>query len=202
MLQTLRKSELPMYLSVPALKSSCIAPLFRALRRKSRTLVAVSVAAGTLIPAAFARQGAARIHAAPRSAVQKPAVPDSPVLLDAMTTELHRAFASLAKSGAQGKDDKQVPPYFLSYSVGDAEMVSIRAQYGALVDSSTNRVRVADVQVRLGDPKLDNTHGNHRGSAVNSLQLPLVDDRQALGRTLWLATNTGYSNALDNYMRV
>ena len=29
-----------------------------------------------------------------------------------------------------------------------------------------------------------------------------MDDRQALGRTLWLATNTGYSNALDNYLRV
>jgi predicted Zn-dependent protease len=123
----------------------------------------------------------------------------APVLLDAMTTELHRAFASLGKSGS---DEKQPPPYFLSYSVSDADMVSIRAQYGALVDSSTNRVRVADIQVRLGDPKLDNTHGAHRGSAVNSLQLPLVDDRQALARTLWLATNTGYSSALDNYLRV
>src|SRR5579863_10516776 len=122
----------------------------------------------------------------------------TPVLLDAMTTELHRAFTSLGKAG----DDKQVPPYFLSYSVGDADMVSIRAQYGALVDSSLNRARVADIQVRLGDPKLDNTHGSHRGSAVNSLELPLVDDRQALARTLWLATNTGYSNALDNYLRV
>jgi predicted Zn-dependent protease len=81
-------------------------------------------------------------------------------------------------------------------------MVSIRAQYGALVDSSANRARVADIQVRLGDPNLDNTHGSHRGSAVNSLQLPLVDDRQALARTLWLATNTGYSNALEQYMKV
>ena len=42
----------------------------------------------------------------------------------------------------------------------------------------------------------------HRGSAVNSMQLPLTDDREALARTLWLATNTGYGNALDNYLRV
>jgi TldD protein len=123
----------------------------------------------------------------------------APILLDAMTAELHRAFTALGKSGA---DDKQPPPYFLSYSVSDADMISIRAQFGALVDSSSNRARVADIQVRLGDPKLDNTHGAHRGSAVNSLQLPLVDDRQALARTLWLATNTGYSTALDNYLRV
>ncbi len=39
---------------------------------------------------------------------------------------------------------------------------SIRAQYGAVVDSGTNHVRVADIQVRLGDPALDNTHGSHR----------------------------------------
>jgi predicted Zn-dependent protease len=63
-------------------------------------------------------------------------------------------------------------------------------------------MRVADVQVRLGGPKLDNTHGAHRGSAVTSTELPLSDDREALGRSLWLATNTGYGNALDNYMRV
>ena len=122
----------------------------------------------------------------------------SPAILDAMTSELHRAFTSLGKQG----DDKQLPPYFLSYSVSDASAVSIRAQFGALADSSTNHMRVADVQVRLGDPKLDNTHGNHRGTAVNSLQLPIGDDREALVRTLWLATNAGYSNALDNFLRV
>jgi predicted Zn-dependent protease len=121
-----------------------------------------------------------------------------PVLLDTMTTELHRAFTSLGKQG----DEKQLPPYFLSYSVSDADMVSVRAQFGALVESSANHIRVADVQVRLGDPSLDNTHGNHRGSAVNSMQLPLTDDRVALARSLWLATNAGYGNAIDNYLRV
>jgi predicted Zn-dependent protease len=122
--------------------------------------------------------------------------------MDAMTTELHRAFTSLGKQAPGKQDDKQLPPYFLSYAVSDASAVSIRAQFGALVDSSANHERVADVQIRLGDPKLDNTHGTHRGSAVKSLQLPLGDDREALGRSLWLATNAGYGTALDNYMRV
>lgn len=135
--------------------------------------------------------------ALPASAGAQPAA-GTPVILDAMTTELHRAITSLGKQG----DAKQLPPYFLSYAVSDASMVAIRAQFGALVDSSANHARVADVQVRLGDPKLDNTHGNHRGSAVNSTSLPLSDDREALGRSLWLATNQGYSAALDNYLRV
>ena len=134
------------------------------------------------------------------SFAQKAAPAQAPVLLDAMTTELHRAFTSLGTQTAS--KDAQLPPYFLSYSVSDASVATVRAQYGAVVDSSANRVRVADIQVRLGDPKLDNTHGTHRGSAVNSLQLPLTDDREALARSLWVATNTGYSTALDNYLRV
>ena len=131
------------------------------------------------------------------AAAQQP----TPVILDAMTTELHRAFTALGKPATAG-DDKQLPPYFLSYSISDTSFVSVRAQYGALSDSSASRVRVADVQVRVGDPKLDNTHGNHRAAAVNTLQLPLGEDREALARSLWLATNTGYGNALDNFLRV
>jgi predicted Zn-dependent protease len=122
----------------------------------------------------------------------------APILLDAMTTELHRAFTSLGKQG----DGKQMPPYFLSYSVSDASSVSIHAQFGALVDSSSNHVRVADVQVRLGEPRLDNTHGAHRSSAETSTVMPLGEDREALARTLWLATNTGYGNALESYLQV
>jgi predicted Zn-dependent protease len=155
--------------------------------------VAFAAFALALPAAAGAQQGIPVLHPADESQSA-----GAPVLLDAMTTELHRAFTSLGKQG----DSKQLPPYFLSYSVSDASAVAIRAQYGALVDSSANRVRVADVQVRLGDAKLDNTHGTHRGSAVNSLQLPLTDDHEALGRSLWLATNTGYGTALDNYLRV
>ncbi len=160
---------------------------------------------------------------APASAQQS-----APVLLQAMTTELHRAFTSLGKlpsltaqpsnaapssssapPDAKGSNvtttpatDQQLPPYFLSYSVSEASYVSIRAQFGGLVDSSSGRTRIADVQVRVGSPALDNTHGTHRASAVNSIQLPLGDDREAIQRSLWIATNTGYGNALDNYLRV
>jgi predicted Zn-dependent protease len=152
------------------------------------------------LPSGFSRCALAALTVTLAAAANAPmaAAQQGPVLLDAMTTELHRAVTSLGKQD----DDKQMPPYFLSYAVSDADQVSIRAQYGAVVDSSANRMRVADVQVRLGDPKLDNTHGTHRGTAVNSMQLPLVDDREALARTLWVATNTGYGNALDSYLRV
>ena len=143
---------------------------------------------------------AALVCALPASAT---AQQTTSALLDAMTSELHRAFTSLGRqSPATQEPDKQLPPYFLSYAVSDASMVSIRAQFGALVTSSANHIRIADVQVRLGDPALDNTHDSHRASAVNSVLLPLTDDREALVRSLWLATNAGYGNAIDNFLRV
>jgi TldD protein len=134
---------------------------------------------------------------APGLPAQQVQLPPLPPLLDTMTSELNRAMGSLGKQG-----DRQLPPYFLSYSVSDASGTTIRAQYGALVNSEDSRQRVVDVQVRVGDPKLDNTHGAHRGTAVNTLQLPVSEDREALSRSLWLATNSGYGTALDNYLRV
>jgi len=160
--------------------------------------LAITALALALPVAACAQHIVPALHSADKNAAAGP-----PVLLDAMTTELHRAFTSLGRQETGNQESsKQLPPYFLSYAVSDASFVSIQAQYGAVVASSVSQLRMADVQVRVGDPKLDNTHGTHRGSAVNSLQLPLTDDREALARSLWVATNTGYGTALDNYLRV
>jgi len=143
----------------------------------------------------------------------KPAVvAQEPVLMQAMETELHRAVADLGNAitpvaSASDKVDKSekslaLKPYFLSYSVADAESVSINAQYGAITGSSENHSRTADVQIRLGSPLLDNTHDTHRTSALTTLPLPLSDDRAAIERSLWFATNRGYGKALDALEKV
>ncbi|MGA3371211.1 MAG: metallopeptidase TldD-related protein [Terracidiphilus sp.] len=161
------------------------------------TFFAILAALALALPVtATAQHGVSK--ATPASPARKDQPAASPVLLDAMATELNRAFTSLGKQG----DAKQLPPYFLSYSVSDASFVTVGAQFGALVNSSANHMREADVQVRIGEPKLDNTHGTHRSSAVNTTELPLNDDREALARSLWLATNTGYGNALESYLKV
>jgi hypothetical protein len=86
-------------------------------------------ALSTALCAAFTLTPIVLSLSTPASAQQQAA----PVLLNAMTTELHRAFTSLGKQGpGQPESDKQLPPYFLSYSVSDASYVGIRAQYGAL----------------------------------------------------------------------
>ncbi len=128
--------------------------------------------------------------------------PPAPVLLDAMTAEMARAIADLRNAPASTDVDAPLPPYFLSYAAADLRTFNITAQFGALVSSKDDHSRSVDVLVRVGDGSLDNTHGNHRSSALTTVALPLTDDRHAIERSLWWGTNTGYGNALHNYMQV
>jgi TldD protein len=122
----------------------------------------------------------------------------SSALMDAMSAELSRATSSLGKDAKDG----QQPPYYLSYSAHDVFTVALTAQQGALLNDDSGHQRVVDVVVRVGDPKLDNTHGTHRTSAITTIPLPLEDDSKAIRRSLWWATNTGYGNALQSYLQV
>jgi TldD protein len=128
--------------------------------------------------------------------------PAEPVLIQAMDAELNRAMSSLGDTAVGSKGDPTPKPYFMSYAVSDMESVSIGAQFGALTGINESRRRNADVQIRLGSPTEDNTHGDHRASALTSISLPLTDNREALARSLWFATNRGYGRALDSFLKV
>lgn len=123
----------------------------------------------------------------------------SSVPVETMGSELHRAMNSL---GSESSTAQQPKPYFLSYSVADGEQVSISAQFGAITNSNQSHRRFADVQVRIGSPAEDNTHGDHRNSALTTIPIPLTNDRDAIARSLWFATNRGYGKALDGYLKV
>jgi TldD protein len=160
---------------------------------RRRTIVAAAsiatiVLAGTLCPSR-------RVLAAstPTSAAASP-------LVTALDAELKRAMSSL---GTDSSPSAQQPkPYFLSYAVSDADQVGITAEYGAIASSSDHRLRQLDVQVRLGSPAEDNTHGEHSTSALTTFPLPITDDPAALAHSLWFATNHGYARALDGYLKV
>ena len=163
--------------------------------------------------------------AAPTKASAKP----DAILLDTMQAELTRAMASLgttAQPAISAKNLAQPPappadmpsgpldsalaslpqpspkPYFVSYSVADADQFTMTASFGALTNSHSGHIRNADVEVRLGSPAEDNTHGDHRNSALSTIPMPLTDDRAAIARSLWFATNRGYARALDAFLKV
>jgi len=177
------------------------------------------------LPALLLLSAAISTLAAPSA--KTPAKPDS-ILLNTMQAELTRAMASLgttAQPAPAGGQQSQVQPssgmasgpldgalaslpqptprpYFVSYSVADADQFSMTASFGALTGSRSGRVRNADVEVRLGSPAEDNTHGDHRNSALSTIPMPLTDDRAAIARSLWFSTNRGYARALDAFLKV
>ena len=165
-------------------------------------IFAATLVASLLATNVLHAQHAALVAANPAPAtVAKPAQPlaSDTVLVDVLDAELKRAMSSLGTDGVAAQQPK---PYFLSYAVDDASSVNIAAEHGAIISSNQSHVRSVDVQVRLGSPTEDNTHGDHRNSALTTLPLPLTDDREALARSLWYATNRGYGRALDGYLKV
>ena len=132
------------------------------------------------------------------SAAAKPEATADAALVNAMEAELQRAMTSFGKTAS----DAQPKPYFLSYAVSDSDILGIAAQFGAITASHESRRRTADVELRIGTPAEDNTHGDHRNSAITTVPLPLTDDSDAIERSLWFATNRGYGKALDSYLQV
>jgi TldD protein len=128
----------------------------------------------------------------PLAAVSSTAPSD--VLLETMQHELQRATSALDKADPA--------PYFLSYSVADADSVTIAGVNGALIASTSSLRRQADVMMRVGSSALDNTHSQSRPSGISSGALPLHDDPDAIARVLWQLTDREYEQASGAFLKV
>ncbi len=127
------------------------------------------------------------------------AVKQSP-LLNAMKTELDRSVAAL-------QDADQVPLYYLSYHVTDTDGRNISASYGAIITESNNHDRVLDIDCRVGDHNLDNTHeirgeSDYDFRSRSPIHLPLEDDPLAIRAIIWKNTDDAYRTALERYTKV
>lgn len=119
------------------------------------------------------------------------------VVLQVLKEQLEHAQRGLAKS--------KHPPYFLAYQVTDRQLHSIMASDGGVVLADDRRLRVLDVDVRIGDHQLDSTQLPndidrewYRGARL----LPLNDDVHALQNAVWLATNERYEQTLEDWATV
>jgi TldD protein len=133
---------------------------------------------------------------------------DQDVLLDALVSELKRN-----KTGLKG--EKDAPLYYLSYRVADGETWAQSASFGALEGTKTapgrlaGRSRVLDVSVRMGSPKLDNTHKVRGGGGwfefdfgQGGRPLPIDDDPGALKVAIWKATDDAYRASAKEILKV
>jgi TldD protein len=126
--------------------------------------------------------------------------PSDPVLT-AMQQELNRSLQNLKKA--------PVPPYFLSYQLTDNRSTSVSASFGALTASSDRTSRLLDLDLRVGDYALDNTHPLREAGRsmdfsdqIERQKIPLENDSDALRVALWLETERKYRSAVQHLQQV
>jgi TldD protein len=120
----------------------------------------------------------------------------SPVLT-AMKAELDRSKEKLKT--------QPVPPYFLSYEIVEMHSVNVRGAFGKITGSGENRNRQLDIDLRVGDHTLDNSHeirGQFGGYNYSSAAIPVDDDPDAIRAVLWYHTDERYKHALEQLTKV
>lgn len=123
--------------------------------------------------------------------------PGSDPLLDTMLQELDRSRALRIVNLDE--------PYFIQYRLDDAHMFSVSATLGAVVDENRRRVRIPEVNVRVGDYSFDNTNYIYTDvfaqNASRGIPVPLDDGKLALRTFFWLATDRAYKGAVEAIAR-
>jgi predicted Zn-dependent protease len=175
---------------------------FMTISESSRARGNLNARAGEFLRVAACCALVAQLYAEPSALAANDKTPSLPTaalaasdpVLNAMQTELARATAELGKT--------EQAPYFLSYTVYDQDFVVLVGAYGSLLNNVSAQRRHADVNMRVGTPELDNTHGQSRPSGVSSGTLPLGNDQDAIARVLWELTDREYKRAVPSLLSV
>lgn len=126
---------------------------------------------------------------------------DAEEVLDVMEEELKRSFKTMSKA-------TPAPLYYLHYEIWDEQNRSLSASRGALYRDDDERKRYLDVDVRVGSPRLDNTH-EIRGGGINYLEwiprineIPIENDGAAIRVALWKETDNRFKDAQEKYIKI
>ncbi|MYC26277.1 MAG: TldD/PmbA family protein [Gammaproteobacteria bacterium] len=122
------------------------------------------------------------------------------LVLDTMAMELDRSFQTL--------QEETNPPYFLSYEITEEAILSISGAFGQVTGSENSVNRLLDIDLRVGDHLVDNTHPVRMPFGFGTLfdmVLPLVipvDDPEALRTVLWIHTDKKFKQAVTQFTNV
>jgi predicted Zn-dependent protease len=92
----------------------------------------------------------------------------------------------------------------MGYSVTDVESHQIAASQGSLDLENQAHQRVADVTIRVGNPKFDNyrRNGPDQPRFGTATAIAVEDNPVAIRRALWLATDRIYRNVSNRFIRL
>lgn len=122
-------------------------------------------------------------------------------VLAAMRQELARSQKTFAS--------QPTPPYFLSYDISETHTAGVYGAFGTITSVQDSRRRVLGVDLRVGDPRFDNTHEVAGGEPSFGFfqryalaTVPLEDDTLAIRRVIWYQTDALYKRAVEQLARV
>jgi len=129
----------------------------------------------------------------------EPEFGDPDPALDILADELALNFAKLQSEAVED------PAYYMAYDLVGHRSLWLEANDGALDKRHIDDDRTVDVDVRVGDPMLDNGHptnGYYGGNGLGAgVQVSLSDDRLSLAQALWMVTELQYQDAVDAWMQ-
>ncbi len=115
-------------------------------------------------------------------------------IIETMREELNRQFAVLSAV-------PDYPVYYLAYLLSEGRSFQARARWGALTGRNEDIRRQLDIDLRVGSPELDNTHGRV-GMGQGGGLVTMQQDPVALRSDLWFATERSYRQAVEDYIKV
>lgn len=127
--------------------------------------------------------------------------------VQAQETPVMRALKAELNRTMKDLQTQKTPPYFLSYSVTETQTVRISASFGRIELDEAPKNRILDIDLRVGDYKVDNTHimrGSRFefGGSGRGVELPFSDDEQTLRSVIWANTDRQFKKAVERYGKV
>ena len=154
----------------------------------SKNKVSIFVAASLMLTVGTA----ARAEETPATTNVAASIGDDPILR-AFKDELLRTETRLKLPGHPS-------PYFTSYTIHDQEWYNVFGSFGALDRCDETHSRWLNVDLRIGNRKLDSDNGSAgMFDRDRSPNMSLDDNYDAIRDDLWLKTDSAYKHAIESF---
>ena len=125
---------------------------------------------------------------------------NSDIVLNTLEMEMMRSFEWL--------QNQEIPPYWIEVAVTENQEQKIITSMGALVQKDHNHHRHLDIDLRVGDYQLDNTHtmidGNWFSDEPTHFyhQFPISNDPYVMQKTIWETMDEAQRTSARRYIKL
>lgn len=113
-----------------------------------------------------------------------------------------------AKENLGQLSKESIPAYYISYRVYETTDANASSTFGELITKTHQKRRILQTIVRVGSPKLDNTHeikqnnGGEGSVTFGTAEIPYENDESTLALILWEKTDQVYKAAVQRFQKV